>query len=113
MLIGILESRKVYFKEIALHFESKAVLQSIERRIQLFFKDYDFDYQQVCLLLLFFYLKVNYNYLFSAQDKRYFEQCLVDGVWCSTILKKLDTKYFLFLIGNLPAKQLGGLYQDR
>lgn len=222
-LIGMLESRKVQFKEIALHIESAAALESVERRIQAFFKDYDFDYKQVCLLLLMFlpkgklqlsidrtewdfgiyqcnilmivakngsigiplywelldnnsgnsnckdrcdllqsivdvigldriglivgdrefigiqwlkYLKdrqINFcmrlpknhlitlkngavcsiNDLLSHQEERYFETCLVDGIWCNTMLKKLDNKDFLFLIGNLPAKQLGNLYRHR
>ena len=56
-ILGLLDSKKVQFQEIALHIESEAQLESVERNIQSFFKDYDFDYQQVCLLLSLF-LKV-------------------------------------------------------
>ncbi len=53
-LLGLLDSRKVQFQEIAIHIESDAKLESVERNIQSFFKDYKFDYQQVCLVLLLF-----------------------------------------------------------
>ena len=42
------------FQGIALRIESGAKLDLVERNIQSFFKHYDFDYQQVCLLLLLF-----------------------------------------------------------
>ena len=47
-------ARAVQFREIALHIESEAKVDSIERNIQSFFKDYEFDYDQVCVLLLLF-----------------------------------------------------------
>lgn len=53
-LVGLLNSRKVQFKEVALHIDSSAQLSSVERQIQAFFKDYEFDYAQVCLLLCLF-----------------------------------------------------------
>jgi hypothetical protein len=52
ILLGMIDGRKVQFKEIAIHIESKAKLDSVERNIQAFFKDYEFDYQKVCLLLV-------------------------------------------------------------
>jgi hypothetical protein len=52
--LGLIDSKKVQFQEIALHIESDARVESIERNIQSFFKDYDFDYQQVCMLLSLF-----------------------------------------------------------
>lgn len=54
ILLGMIDGRKVQFKEIAIHIESKAKLDSVERNIQAFFKDYEFDYQKVCLLLVMF-----------------------------------------------------------
>jgi len=54
ILLGIIDSRKVQFKEIALHIESKAKIESIEQNIQSFFKEYEFDYQKVCMLLVMF-----------------------------------------------------------
>lgn len=53
-LLGLLDSRKVQFQEIALHIESCAKLSSIERTIQSFFKLFQFDYQKVCALLVLF-----------------------------------------------------------
>jgi hypothetical protein len=53
-ILGLIDSKKVQFQEIAIHIESDAKLESVERNIQSFFKDYDFDFQQVCLLLLLF-----------------------------------------------------------
>jgi len=53
-LLGIIDREKVQFREIALHIESEAKIESIERNIQSFFKDYEFDYDQVCLLLVLF-----------------------------------------------------------
>lgn len=53
-LLGLIDSRKVQFKEIALHIESQAKLESIERNIQSFFKEFAFNYDTVCLLLLMF-----------------------------------------------------------
>ncbi len=222
-LLGLIDSKKVQFKEIALHIESEAKPESIERSIQSFFKDYDFDYERVCLLLVLFlpkgklslsidrtewdfghyqcnilmivaqngsigiplywalldnnsgnssctdrcnllaklikvigkeriglivgdrefvgllwikYLKMNeikfcmrlpkshlitlnngevYSIaaLLVNQSERYFQDCMVDGIWCNVMLKKLSDDDFLFLMGNLPAKQLGGFYRRR
>jgi Transposase DDE domain len=53
-LMGLIDSEKVQFREVALHIESEAKIESIERNIQSFFKDYEFDYDQVCLLLVLF-----------------------------------------------------------
>jgi Transposase DDE domain len=222
-LLGIIDSRKVQFREVALHIESGAKVESVERTIQSFFKDYEFDYDQVCLLLVMFlpkgkltlsidrtewdfgsyqcnilmivakngsvgiplywslldnnsgnsnckdridllsklisilgkeqieiiigdrefigiewikYLKINdikfcmrvpkshlvtlkngnsysIEELLNRQTERYFQDCMVDGVWCNTMIKRLNDGDFLFLIGNLPAKQLGGFYRRR
>jgi len=222
-LTGLLESKKVQFQEIALHIDSPAKNESIERKIQYFFNDYEFDYEQVYLLLILFlpkgrvslsidrtewdfgvyqcnilmivakngkvgiplyrelldnksgdsncddridllekvvkilgkdrinmivgdsefiglkwikYLKINdINYcmrvpkshsitlkngeiyfiaqLLKDKTERYFEGCMVDGVWGNTMMKRLSDGDFLFLIGNFPAKQLGGFYRRR
>ena len=53
-LLGIIDSRKIQFQEVAIHMQSTAKVDSVERTIQSFFKDYEFDYQQVCLLLVIF-----------------------------------------------------------
>jgi Transposase DDE domain len=222
-ILGLIDSRKVQFNEVAIHIESDAKLESVERNIQSFFKDYDFDYEQVCLLLVMFlprgqlslsidrtewdfgayqcnilmivakndsvgiplfwdlldnksgnsncqdrcdllaklikvigkerigvivgdrefiglewvkYLKTNEisfcmrvpkSHLITLKDEnrysiaellvkqpeRYFQECMIDGIWCNAMLKKLPNNDFLFLIGNLPAKQLGGFYRRR
>lgn len=222
-LLGLIDSRKVQFKEVAIHIESDAKHESVERNIQSFFKDYEFDYEQVCLLLLMFlpkgslslsidrtewdfgshqcnilmivakneavgvplywelldnnsgnsncqdrcdllnklikvigkqrigvivgdrefiglewvkYLKINdilfcmrvpkshlvtlkneetysITELLETKTERYFQECMVDGIWCNAMLKKLPDNDFLFLIGNIPAKQLGGFYRRR
>ena len=222
-LLGLIDSRKVQFKEIALHMSSTAKDESVERKIQSFFKDFIFDYDKVCLLLLLFlpkgkldlcidrtewdfgiyqcnilmivakcgsvgiplywklldnksgnsnwldrcnlldklvnvigkerinvivgdrefiglewikYLKTSKIYycmrvprshlvtlrngnvssigeLLSKQSERYFQDCMVDGVWGNSMLKTLINGDFLFLIGNLPAKKLGEIYRKR
>jgi len=48
-ILGLIDSRKVQFQEITIYIDSAAKLDSVERNIQSFFKDYEFDYQQVCL----------------------------------------------------------------
>lgn len=53
-ILGLIDSRKVQFIEVALHMDSSAKLESVERRIQSFFKDFIFDYDRVCLLLSIF-----------------------------------------------------------
>ncbi|MFN7100782.1 MAG: IS4 family transposase [Flavobacterium sp.] len=222
-ILGLIDSRKVQFNEVAIHIKSSAKLESVERTIQSFFKEYDFDYEQVCMLLVLFfpkgklslsidrtewdfgkyqcnilmivakndsvgiplfwelldnksgnsnckdrcnllakvikvigkeridvlvgdrefiglewikYLKVNnirfcmrvpkshlitlknektyaISELLSAKTERYFQDCMIDGIWCNAMLKKLPDNDFLFLIGNVPAKQLGGFYRRR
>lgn len=222
-LLGLIDSKKVQFNEIALHIASEAKPASIERNIQSFFKDYEFDYERVCLLLLLFlpkgkltlsidrtewdfgqyqcnilmivaqngsigiplywalldnnsgnssctdrcnllaklikvigkeriglivgdrefvglswvkYLKMNginfcmrlpkshlvtlrngevysISELLANQAERYFQGCMVDGIGCNVMLKKLSDHDFLFLMGNLSAKQLGGFYRRR
>lgn len=42
-LLGVIDSRKIQFNEIALHIESDAKTESVERTIQSFFKDYEKD----------------------------------------------------------------------
>ena len=53
-LLGLLESQRVQFQQVAIHIESEAKLESVERKIQSFFKAFEFDYDQVCLLLTLF-----------------------------------------------------------
>lgn len=53
-ILGLIDSKKVQFIEVALHMGSTAKLESVERRIQAFFKVFIFDYDRVCLLLLMF-----------------------------------------------------------
>jgi hypothetical protein len=55
----VIKSRNVQFKEVGLHFTNDSKLVSTKRRIQAFFKDFDFDYQQVVILLVMFYPRVN------------------------------------------------------
>jgi len=52
MLEGIIKSRSVIFSEIADKIEDSAKVESVERRIQAFFKEVSFDYSQ----LMFFFL---------------------------------------------------------
>ncbi|MEA5261069.1 IS4 family transposase [Arcicella aquatica] len=221
--LGVIKSRNVQFKEVGLHFTTDSKVESNERRIQAFFKDFNFDYQQVAILLIMFlpkgklslsidrtewdfgkyqcnilmivarhdgvgipiywdlldnrsgnsnidnrkeligkvisligvdrilvivgdrefighqwikYLKNNnipfcmrmpkshlitlrntdtYSVfvLLSTQTERYYQDCMIDGVWCNIMLKKLPDGDFLILAGNLPAKQLGRLYRKR
>jgi transposase len=51
--------------------------------------------------------------LLKTSTERYFQDTMVDGVWCNTMLKRLDKNEYLFLIGSFPAKQLGGFYRSR
>lgn len=222
-IFGLIKSRNVQFKEVGLHFTTDAKVASNERRIQAFFKDFEFDYAQVALLLVMFlpkgklslsidrtewdfgsyqcnilmivakydntgipifwdlldnksgnsniqhrkellgkvisligkdrigilvgdrefighewlkYLKDNNirfcmrmpkshlitlanTDIYSAaelllnRDERYYEGCMIDGVWCNLMLKRLSDGNFLILAGNFPAKQLGGFYRRR
>ena len=52
--LGVIKSRNIQFKEVGLHFTTDSKVASTERRIQAFFKDFEFDYQQVAILLLIF-----------------------------------------------------------
>ena len=52
--LGVIKSRNVQFKEVGLHFTTDSKVESNERRIQAFFKDFEFDYQQVAILLVMF-----------------------------------------------------------
>lgn len=54
MLEGIIKSRSVIFSEIADKIESSAKVESIERRIQAFFKEVVIDYSQLMLFFLSF-----------------------------------------------------------
>lgn len=222
-LLGIIDSRKIQFQEVALHMPSAAKVESVERTIQAFFKDYEFDYQQVCVLLVLFlqrgkvslsidrtewdfgsyqcnilmivartnaigiplywdlldnksgnsngenrinllqkvisvigkervevivgdrefvglfwikYLKDNaipycmrvpkghlitlkngdcysIDELLITSSERYFQDCMVDGVWGNCFLKRLPNDDYLFLIGSLGAKALGRIYRKR
>lgn len=221
--LGVIKSRNVQFKEVGLQFTTDAKVESNERRIQSFFKDFEFDYEQVALLLVMFlpkgklslsidrtewdfgtyqcnilmivaryedvgiplfwdlldnksgnsstqnrkdligkvislvgtdrigvivgdrefighewlkYLKDNnirfcmrmpkshlitlgntnvhsVAELLSTQNERYYQRCMIDGIWCDLMLKRLPDGDFLILAGNLPAKQLGGVYRSR
>lgn len=222
-LMGILDSRKIQFQEVALHMESTAKVESVERNIQSFFKEYEFDYQQVCVLLSLFlkqgkvslsidrtewdfgsyqcnilmivaksdsigiplywdlldnksgnsncenrinllgklievlgkeriklivgdrefigvswikYLKYNQipycmrvpkghlitlkngdcyciDALLKTSSERYFQDCMVDGVWGNCYLQRLPNDDYLFLIGSFLAKELGRIYRKR
>jgi hypothetical protein len=222
-LPALIESRKVQFKEIAMHIVTQAKTTSIERTIQSFFKDDEFDYAQVCAWLLMFlppgklmlsidrtewdfgkyqcnilmivannngigiplywqlldnrsgnsnsmnrcdllakllavigkeriavivgdrefigskwfkYLKDNninfcmrlpkhhcitlksgqtcsVSTLLQSKTSCYLQDCLVDGICCHVMLKKISDHEFLFLIGSLPAKQLDSCYHRR
>jgi hypothetical protein len=222
-LLGILDSRKIQFQEVALHMPSSAKVESVERTIQSFFKDYEFDYRPVCVVLALFlkrgkislsidrtewdlgayqcnilmivakndsigiplywdlldnksgnsnsenriqllikvidalgkdrirlivgdrefvglswikYLKKNgigycmrvpkhhlitlrngdcysIDELLSTTSERYFQDCMVDGVWGNCLLKRLPNEEYLFLIGSFPPKELGRIYRKR
>lgn len=222
-LMGILDSRKIQFEEVALHMASTAKVESVERNIQSFFKEYEFDYQQVCVLLVMFlkrgkvslsidrtewdfgsyqcnilmivaksdsigiplywdlldnksgnsncenrinllgklievlgkerievivgdrefiglswikYLKDNQipycmrvpkghlitlkngdcysiDELLKTTSARYFQDCMVDGVWGNSYLQRLPNDDYLFLIGSFSAKSLGRIYRKR
>lgn len=222
-LLGIIDSRKIQFQEVALHMPSTAKVESVERTIQSFFKEFEFDYRQVCALLVMFlkrgkislsidrtewdfgsyqcnilmivaknesigiplywdlldnksgnsngkdrinllrkvidvlgkerirlivgdrefvglswikYLKENgipycmrvpkghlitlkngncYSLaeLLSNSSERYFQDCMVDGVWGNGSLKRLEHGDYLFLIGSFAPKELGRIYRKR
>ena len=44
---------------------------------------------------------------------RYYCGCMVDGVVCNAMIKKLPGDDYLFLIGNLPPKEMGAAYRSR
>ena len=52
MIEGVIKSRSVIFSEIADKIEDTAKVESIERRIQSFFKEVSFDYSQLMLFFL-------------------------------------------------------------
>ena len=52
--LGVIKSRNIQFKEVGLYFTTDSKVESTERRIQAFFKDFEFDYQQVAIVLLMF-----------------------------------------------------------
>jgi len=54
MLEGLIKSRSVIFSEIADKIESPAKVESIERRVQSFFKEVSIDYSQLMLFFLSF-----------------------------------------------------------
>ena len=51
--------------------------------------------------------------LLENQPERYFHDCMVDGIWCNTMIKKLPSDDYLFLMSDLPAKKLGKIYRKR
>ena len=51
--------------------------------------------------------------LLSTQTKRYYQDCMINGVWCNVMLKKLPDGDFLILARSFLAKQLGGFYRRR
>ena len=51
--------------------------------------------------------------LLYTKSERYFQDCRIDGVWCNTMIKCIVDNDFLFLIGNLSAKELGEFYRRR
>lgn len=51
--------------------------------------------------------------LLSTSSERYFQDCMVDGVWGNCSLKRLENDDYLFLIGSFPAKELGTIYRKR
>ena len=66
MLEGIIKSRSVIFSEIADKIESAAKVESIERRIQAFFKEVSIDYSQ----LMFFFLSfIHHDQLSLSIDR--------------------------------------------
>lgn len=49
--------------------------------------------------------------LLKTTFERYFQDCMVDGIWCNIMVTRLVNTDYLFLIGSFPAKQLGGFYR--
>jgi len=54
LIEGVIKSRSVIFSEMADKMNQSIKLESVERRIQDFFQKVDFDYTQLCKLLLSF-----------------------------------------------------------
>ncbi len=52
IILAIIASRKIQFQEISLHIESEAKVDSTERRIQAFFADFEFNYEEIASFLL-------------------------------------------------------------
>jgi len=53
-VLGMIQARSVLFNEIAVYLNDDAQVKSNEVRIQNFFRDYELDYNQIALLLIFF-----------------------------------------------------------
>ncbi len=51
--------------------------------------------------------------LLENQSERYFHDCMVDGVWCNAMIKKLPSDDYLFLISDFPTKKIGAIYRKR
>ena len=51
--------------------------------------------------------------LLESQSERYFHECIVDGVWCNAMIKRLPSNDYLFLISDFPAKKIGAIYRKR
>lgn len=66
MIEGVIKSRSVIFSEIADKIESSAKVESIERRIQAFFKEVSIDYSQ---LMLFFLSFIHHKQLTLSIDR--------------------------------------------
>jgi len=66
MLEGIIKSRSVIFSEIADKIESASKVESIERRIQAFFKEVSLDYSQ---LMYFFLSFIHHEQLTLSIDR--------------------------------------------
>ncbi len=52
IILAIIASRKIQFHEISLHIESEAKVDSTERRIQAFFANFEFNYEEIAFFLL-------------------------------------------------------------
>ena len=52
IILAIIASRKVQFCELSLHIESSAKPESTERRLQAFFEDFEFNYEEIASFLL-------------------------------------------------------------
>ena len=222
-LLALIDSKKVQFREIAMHMSTGAKLDSRERQIQAFFHAYKFDYLQVCMLLSMYlpkgqlhlsidrtewdfgsyqcnilmivarcgsigiplywelldnnsgnshssdrcklltklgqvigreriglivgdrefvglewvkFLKISripfcmrlpkhhtvtlkngqvhtITKLLENVEMRIFQECIVDGIGCNVMMKRLPDDDYLFLMGSFLPKQLGNIYRNR